>query len=93
MNGNSNRSLLMGVVGGYLIYLAYELLQKLRNDVATTMPKALLIIFIILFAGIGAALLFFAWKAWKKGREGREEDRVVISGEDSGKDDGDNLKN
>ena len=87
MNPNSNRSMLMGVVGGYLVYLAYELGRDYINDVPTQMPKALTILVVILFGGIGAALLVFAWKLWKKGREGKEEDRVVIEEE------GDSAKN
>ena len=87
MNPNSNRSMLMGVVGGYLIYLAYELARDLINDVPSQMPKALTVIIVILFAGIGVTLLVYAWKLWKKGREGREEDRVEIrEEEDSAKD-------
>ena len=84
MNPNMNRSMLMGVVGGYLIYLAYELIRDMINGVATQMPKALTIIVAVLFAGIGAGLVVFAWKLWKKGREGREEDRTEIPEEESG---------
>ena len=84
MNPNSNRSMLMGVVGGYLIYLAYELARDLINGVPSQMPKALTVIIVILFAGIGVVLLVYAWKLWKKGREGREEDRVEIREEEDG---------
>lgn len=80
-NPNGNRSMLLGVVGGYLIYLAYDMFRSLRAGEPTSMPTALLIIFIILFAAIGAALLVFAWKVWKKGREETPEDRVEIPDE------------
>mgnify|MGYP007070072091 CR=1 FL=1 len=82
MNPNTNRSMLMGVVGGYLIYLAYELARDLIKGVPSQMSPALTMVVVILFGGIGAALLVYAWKLWKRGREGTEEDQVVIEAED-----------
>ncbi len=87
-NPNSNRSMIFAVVGGYLLYLAYDMFKGLRDGEATTMPTWLLVVFIVLFAAIGAALIVFAWKYWKKGREGREEDRVEIPEEESAGKDG-----
>ena len=82
MNPKSNRSMLVGIVGGYLIYLAYELARDLINGVPSQMPKALTVIIVILFTGIGVTLLVYAWKLWKKSREGTEEDRVEIREEE-----------
>ena len=82
MNPKSNRSMLMGIVGGYLIYLAYELARDLINGVPSQMPKALTVIIVILFTGIGITLLVYAWKLWKKSREASEEDRVEIREEE-----------
>jgi predicted PurR-regulated permease PerM len=78
MNPNNNRSMLFGVVGGYLLYLAYELLKNLIDDVSTTMPRWLHILCVVFFAVMGVLLLVFAWKFWKKGREESAEDRVEI---------------
>ena len=72
----------MAVAGGYLIYLAYELIRDLVNHVPTSMAPALTVIIGVLFAGIGLGLIVFAWKLWKKGREGNEADRVEITEED-----------
>ena len=84
MKPSTNRSLLLGVVGGYLIYLAYELLQGMINHTATTMPDWLTILVIVLFTLIGLGLLFFAWKVWKRGREAKPEDFVELKeGQDS----------
>ena len=63
-------------------YLAYELARDLINGVPSQMPKALTVIIVILFTGIGVTLLVYAWKLWKKSREGNEEDRVEIREEE-----------
>ena len=78
MNPNNNRSMLYGVVGGYLLYLAYELVKNLIDDVSTTMPQWLQILAAVFFAAMGVLLLVFAVKIWKKGREEPAEDRVEI---------------
>ena len=52
----------MAVAGGYILYLAYELLKNLIDNVPTTMPRAVQILAIVFFAGAGAALLVLAWK-------------------------------
>ena len=92
MNQNSNRSMLFGVVGGYLLYLAYDLLKDLINHTATTMPEWLQILVIVLFAGIGVTLLVFAWKVWKKGREDQDGNPVNIDEKESGEAEGDDLR-
>ena len=82
MNPNSNRSMLLAVVGGYLIYLAYDMIKSMIDEIPTTMPRWLLIFFSALFVVLGVILLIFAWRSWKKGREGKEEDRVEIPEEE-----------
>ena len=78
MNPNTGRSSIFAVVGGYLIYMAYEILRDMINQVPTTMPKFLLILVIILFTGMGITLLFFAWRFWKKGREDQDQNPVDL---------------
>lgn len=82
MNQNTNRSLLYGVVGGYLLYLAYELAKSMIDNVPTTMPRWLNILAVVAFAGIGVTLLVFAWKMWKHGREDRDENPVDLEQKD-----------
>ena len=63
--------MLFGVVGGYLIYLAYDLLKGLIDKTPTKMPAWLTVLVIVVFTGAGGALIVFAWKSWKKStREG-----------------------
>ena len=86
MNPSTGRASLFAVAGGYVIYLAYELLKNLIDNVPTTMPRWLQILAIILFAGTGGALLVFAWRVWKKGREDQDENPVDLEAqEDSAK--------
>ena len=88
MRSNSNRATIMGLVGGYLIYLAYELISNMIKEEATTMPKALIILFAVLFTGIGIWLFFYAWKLWKKSKEEKDEDQAESrDGGSGGKDD------
>lgn len=78
MNPSTGRSSILAVVGGYLIYMAYELLKNLIDNVPTTMPRWLQITVIVLFTGIGIALLVFAWIVWKKGRTDQDQNPVEI---------------
>ena len=78
MNNNTGRSSIMAVAGGYIIYLAYELLKNLIDNVATTMPRAVQILAIVFFAGAGVSLLVLAWKTWKKGREDQDQNPVDL---------------
>ena len=72
------RSSIFAVVGAYLIYLAYGMLKDMIDQVPTTMPQIVLILFIALFTGVGITLLVFAWKLWKKGREDQDKNPVNL---------------
>ena len=78
MNQSTGRASLLGIAGGYLIYMAYELLRNLIDNVPTTMPRFVQILFIALFTGIGIVLLVYAWKVWKKGKEDQDQNPVDI---------------
>ena len=84
MNSSTNRSMLYGIVGGYLIYLAYELGKNMVDNVPTTMPRWLNILAVVAFAGIGVVLLVYAWKIWKKGREDKDENPVDLDTQEDG---------
>ena len=83
MNPNTGRSSLFAVAGGYLIYMAYEILKNMIDNVPTTMPRAVQILVIILFTGTGIALLVFAWKTWKKGREDQDKNPVDLEAQET----------
>ena len=93
MKQSTNRSLLYALVGGYLLYTAYELLRNRINNVQTTMALWLAILFIVLFTGVGVTLLVYAWKIWKKGREDQDQTPVELEQQEdetqTGRDDSD----
>lgn len=68
----------MAIAGGYVLYLAYELLKSLIDNAPTTMPRVVQILAIIFFVAAGISLLVFAWKIWKKGREDQDQSPVDI---------------
>ena len=82
MNSSTNRSMLYGIVGGYLLYLAYELGKNMVDNVPTTMPRWVGILAVVAFAGIGVTLLVSAWKMWKKGREDPDKNPVDLEDQD-----------
>ncbi len=81
MNGNTTRSVLQGLVGFYLIYLAYQLLKGLIDGISTTMPRWVAILAILAFTGIGISFLVNAWKSWKKGKEDQDRNPVKLEEE------------
>ena len=72
MNSGKTRSTLLGVVGAYLIYLAYQLFEG-RAETDTAMTPAARIAFIVFFAIAGAAVLVYALNVWKKSKDEDEE--------------------
>ena len=77
-NPNAGRSSIFAVVGGYLIYMAYEMLKGLIDQTPTTMPRFLQILVIVCFTGIGITLLVFAWIFWRKGREDQDRNPLKL---------------
>lgn len=73
MNGK-NRSYLMGIVGGYIIYLAYKLYQSM-GDPEAGMSTGMRIFFIVFFTLAGIALLVYAVILWKNaGKENEKQE-------------------
>ena len=77
-NPNTGRSSIMAVAGGYLIYIAYEMLKNWIDDIPTTMPRWLSAVAIAGFTGIGITLLVYAWKLWRQGRLDQDKNPVEI---------------
>ncbi len=72
MRNEKIHSTLLGVVGGYILYLAYQLFEKYRAG-TKEMPDAVFIAAIIFFTIAGIGTLIFAWKTWRKATK---EDRA-----------------
>ncbi len=73
MNNGKTRSSLLGIVGAYLLYTAWELWQDWGNT-ETTMTAPARAVFMTLFALAGAALLVYAVYVWKHADDPKEED-------------------
>ena len=81
MNGEKTRSCLMGIVGGYLVYTAWQLFQG-RNDPETTMTIGMMILFMALFVVAGVGLMVYAVILWKKGMAEEKEEKKTHEEED-----------
>ena len=74
MNNGKTRSSLIGIVGAYLLYIAYELFQG-RAETDTTMTPAARIFFIALFVLAGIGLLVYAVFMWRRSAKDEEEQK------------------
>ena len=76
MKSNSSRSVLRGLAGAYLLYLARQLLKGLSDSVGTPLPRWAAILVTVVFACVGVILLVNAWITWKKSRTDQDENPV-----------------
>ncbi len=73
MNSGKTRASLMGIVGIYLLNLAYELFRDRNQESAMTMPVRIL--FIVLFLVFAVGLMVYAVRLWRGSGKAEEEDR------------------
>ena len=59
-NDKIHASLLV-LVGGYMLYIAYHLLENMRSG-SVDMSRAMFAVLIGAFAAVGIAILAYAWK-------------------------------
>lgn len=75
MKGKYNENVhaaLLAAVGGYILYLAWMLLEKYREG-AGEMPPALNIIAVVVLGAGGLGTLYYAWTVYQKGRKNKNE--------------------
>lgn len=70
MKNQNVHALLLALVGGYVLYLAYRIFDALRLG-KDEMPYALAVAAVAFFVLAGLGVLFYAWKVWQASR--REE--------------------
>ena len=75
MNQNAGRAMIPAVAGGYVLYIAYDLLKNLTNGNTGSMPLWVFYVAIPFFAVAGGLCLWRAWKVWKGPPE---EDPVTL---------------
>ena len=73
LNNGKTRSSLLGIVGAYLLYTAWELWQDWGNT-ETTMTTPARVLFMALFVLAGVALLIYAVYVWKHADDPKEEE-------------------
>lgn len=74
MRNEKLHATLLALAGGYLLYLAYQLLQSYLAG-SQDMSRALFILCIALFAVAGAGVLLYALRTWLRDKQaaGRED--------------------
>ena len=74
MKNQSVHATMLLLVGGYVLYLAYQIFDALRLG-KDEMPLPLAVAAIVLFVLAGIGVLIYAWKVWQDSRrENSEED-------------------
>ena len=73
MQKQNIHAMLLTLVGGYLLFIAWNLLDRL-NGGSEDMPGWAFILFIAVFALAGLGVLVYAYLVWKKAEKKREED-------------------
>lgn len=68
MKNKNTHAMLLMLVGGYILYIAYHLLENLLSG-ADDMPLSAAIAAIAVFAVGGIAVLVYAWKCWKEAKK------------------------
>ncbi len=80
MKNQNTHAMLLALVGGYVLYIAWQLLDGLlagRNE----MPQAAAIAAIVVFTLGGMGVLVYAWKTWqdaKKQEDKEPEDETTL---------------
>jgi len=74
--GNSTHATLIAVIGGYLIYMAYEMVQNTLNGRSTmSMTTTVITAVIMALAGLGTiGYAVYLWRAGSKKQEALPED-------------------
>ncbi len=73
MKGNNNAHAgLLAVVGGYLLYLAWQQFEQYRNSTSDLTPAASIVIMIVFTLG-GLGTLYYAWIVYRQGKRNDDE--------------------
>ena len=82
MQKQNIHAMLLMLVGGYMLFISWNLLDRLR-DGSGDMPGWAFILFIAVFALAGLGVLVYAYFVWKKAEKKKEEDGIE-GGKDGG---------
>ncbi len=72
MKNEQIHATLLALVGGYLLYLAWQLFDKFRTG-TQEMPDAAFILSILVFTAGGIGVLVWAFSIWRRQRAGEKK--------------------
>ena len=72
MKNQSTHALLLALVGGYILYIAWHLLDNLLSGMQD-IPQAVAIAAIAVFALAGIAVLIYALRTWQSNKKKDDE--------------------
>ena len=72
MQNEKIHSIMLALVGGYLLYLAYQLFDKYRTG-TEEMPGIVFILAIAVFAAGGIGTILWAWRIYRQQRTEKRE--------------------
>lgn len=73
MKNQNTHAMLLALVGGYVLYIAWQLLDGLLAG-KDEMPQAAAIAAIAVFTVGGIGVLCYAWKLWKDAKKQDEKE-------------------
>lgn len=76
MRNDKVHATLLVAVGGYILYLAYQILQKFIEG-AQEMPDFLYVIVIVFLALGGIGTIYYAWVVYRKSRKDEQDGAAV----------------
>ena len=71
MKNDNVHSMLLLLVGGYLLYIAYHLFENLQSG-SQDMSRTAFILLIALFALVGCGVLAYAYVIWRNGKKKKD---------------------
>lgn len=78
MKNQKTHAALLALVGGYILYIAYQLFSNMNSE-TETMPIAVSIAFIVVFCLAGIGVLAYALKTYlkkEKDDDGNNDDQI-----------------
>lgn len=72
MKNQGTHAMLLALVGGYILYIAWHLLENLLAGTEDIQPVAA-VAAIVVFALGGAGVLLYAWKIWQSAKDKDDE--------------------
>jgi len=78
MNNKRTHAILMALVGAYIIYIAYSLMEKALSG-ANEMPMPAAIAFSAVFVSGGIGAIVYALKIWKQAMREEESQKDEVN--------------